>query len=168
MHLPTLFTSLTMLAVTTAVPMASPSPAPTPTSAMPSFASPSHSVSASASPSASPNPFEAWSCPVGMYKNCCMGLEQTSHDILTPLGEIVPTVGGLQVSSAIAYQCKPMADKEPPNSCSGHGRSALCCDSKDNGLISACKPFEKVKMNYYSHKMQMPETQADIIMDAVT
>lgn len=34
-----------------------------------------------------------------------MGVEQASHDVLTPLGDIVPVVGGLQVSSAIAYQC---------------------------------------------------------------
>ncbi|KAJ5775163.1 uncharacterized protein N7511_000174 [Penicillium nucicola] len=172
MHLPILFTSLTLLAVTTAVPMASPSPSPTPTSALPSLASLSHSgsasASASASPSASPNPFEAWSCPAGKYKNCCMGVEQSSHDILKPLGEIVPTIGGIQVSSAIAFQCKPMGDQKPPSSCSGHGYSPMCCDSKDHGLIEACKPFEKVKMDYYSHKMQLPETQADIIMDAVT
>jgi hypothetical protein len=109
MHLITLVTSLTLLAVTTAVPMASPTQSPTPTSAMPSLYSPSHSgsafASASASPSASPNPFEAYSCPAGKYKNCCMGVEQASHDILKPLGDIVPMVGGLQVSSAIAYQC---------------------------------------------------------------
>jgi hypothetical protein len=34
-----------------------------------------------------------------------MGVEQASHDILKPLGDIVPMVGGVQVSSAIAYQC---------------------------------------------------------------
>jgi hypothetical protein len=68
---------------------------------MPSLASPSHSGSASASP----NPFEAYSCPKGKYKNCCMGIEQASHDILTPLGDVIPIVGGLKVSSAIAYQC---------------------------------------------------------------
>ncbi|OGE56909.1 hypothetical protein PENARI_c002G06883 [Penicillium arizonense] len=172
MHLITLVTSLTLLAVTTAVPMASPTQSPTPTSAMPSLYSPSHSgsasASASASPSASPNPFEAYSCPKGKYKNCCMGVEQASHDILKPLGDIVPMVGGLQVSSAIAYQCKPMSMEDPPYSCSGHGRSPMCCDSKDNGLIEACKPFEKVKQDYYSHRMHLPETQADIIMDAVT
>jgi hypothetical protein len=35
-----------------------------------------------------------------------MGIEQASHDILTPLGDVIPMVGGLKVSSAIAYQCK--------------------------------------------------------------
>lgn len=95
-----------------------------------------------------------------------------------------------------------MSMEDPPYSCSGHGRSPMCCDSKDNvspshplpflsqflcmiilrsgrihsniyvylfqGLIEACKPFEKVKQDYYSHRMHLPETQADIIMDAVT
>jgi hypothetical protein len=78
-----------------------------------------------------------------------------------------------------------MAEREAPATCHGHGYSPMCCDSKDNvsipaegkeihpsnifqGLVSVCKSFEETKENYYSHQGKMEETQADMIMDAVT
>ncbi|KAJ5851359.1 uncharacterized protein N7529_010744 [Penicillium soppii] len=170
MYLTTIFTGLTMILAVTAIPVAHEKPSPTPSmsKALISPSSASASASASASPTPSPNPFEAYTCPKGKYKSCCMSVQETGHSVIQPLGELVPMVGGLQLSSAISFQCKKMAEREAPATCHGHGYSPMCCDSKDNGLVSVCKSFEETKENYYSHQGKMEETQADMIMDAVT
>lgn len=103
MYLNTFFTGLAaILSVTSAVPMAKDKPTPTPSS---SKALISPSSSASASPTPSLNPYEAYTCPAGKFKACCMSVQQTGHDIIKGLGELVPIVGGIQLSSAISFQC---------------------------------------------------------------
>ncbi|CAI7651994.1 unnamed protein product [Penicillium glandicola] len=176
MHFPTLLTGLvSLLSVTTAIPLASETPTPTPSKPLispSSSGSVSGSVSASASPTPSSNPYEAYTCPKGKFKSCCMSVQQTGKDIINPLGELVPVVSGLQLSSAVSFQCKKMAEREAPYTCNGQGYSPMCCDSDsdDTGIgFNMCKSFEEVKKNYYSNQMKdIPETQADIIMDALT
>jgi hypothetical protein len=104
MYLTTLLAGLvSLLSVTTAIPMASDKS--TPTSVSKSLISPSSSASVSASATPSPNPYEAYTCPKGKYKSCCKTVEQTSNDLIKPLGELVPIVSGLQISSALSFEC---------------------------------------------------------------
>ncbi|KAJ5469970.1 hypothetical protein N7530_007327 [Penicillium desertorum] len=171
MHLTTLITGLvSLLSVTTAIPMASDKP--TPTSVSKSLISPSSSASVSASASAtpSPNPYEAYTCPKGKYKSCCKSVEQTSNDLIKPLGELVPIVNGLQISSALSFECKHMAERDAPDTCNGKGFSPMCCSNKieDSGF-NTCKPFAEEKKNYYASQMKnRPESQVDVIMDVLT
>ncbi|KAJ5181198.1 hypothetical protein N7491_000753, partial [Penicillium cf. griseofulvum] len=162
---------VSLLSVTTASPMSSNKPTPTSSVWKPlSSPSSSASVSASASPTPSPNPYEAYTCPKDKFKSCCMSVQQTGKDVIQPLGELVPIVGGLELSSAISFQCKKMADKEPPETCNKQGYTPMCCNSNASGVgFNTCKPFEEVKKAYYAQQMEdMPETQAEMIMDILT
>ncbi|CDM29639.1 hypothetical protein DTO013E5_6030 [Penicillium roqueforti] len=168
MHLTTLLTGLvSLLSIATAIPMASETPTST-TSVGKSLISPSSS--ASASPTPSPNPYEAYTCPPGKFKSCCMSVQQTGKDIVKSLGELVPVLGGVQVSSAIAFQCKNMTEIEAPDTCTGKGYNPMCCNTQNDGTsFNTCKPFEDVKRAYYSNQMKdVPESQADMIMDILT
>ncbi|KAK9855558.1 uncharacterized protein MYU51_002093 [Penicillium brevicompactum] len=168
MHPTTLFMGLTAIfSVTSAIPVASDKPTPTPSMSK-VLISPSSSASASASPTPSVNPYEAWSCPAQKTKACCMSVQQTSHDLIKPVGELVPIVGGIQLSSAITFQCKPMDEKEPPSSCNKKSYSPMCCNGITDIGFSSCKSFEQTKKNYYNNQGKVEETQADMIMDAVT
>ncbi|CAG8416582.1 unnamed protein product [Penicillium salamii] len=168
MHPTTLFMGLTALfSVTSAIPVAHEKPTPTPSMSK-VLVSPSSSASASASPTPSTNPYEAYTCPAKKQKACCMGVEQASKDIISPLGELVPIVGGLQVSSAITFQCKKMDEKAPPSSCNEKGYAPMCCHDINSVGFSSCKGFEQTKKNFYAQHGHPEETQADMIMDAVT
>lgn len=109
MRLATFFAAFaSILSITTAIPMASRNPTPSVSESLSdsSFSHiPASPASASASPSASPNPFEAYTCPKGKFKSCCMSVQQAGKDITNSLGELLPLVGGLQLSSAISFQC---------------------------------------------------------------
>ncbi|KAJ5602524.1 hypothetical protein N7537_005480 [Penicillium hordei] len=170
MHLTTLLTGLvSLLSVTTAIPVGNDIPTPA-SSVSKSLISPSSSASASASATPSPNPYEAYTCPEGQSKSCCMSVQQASGEITKGLGELVPIVSGLQVSSAISFQCKSMAEKEAPDTCNGKGYSPMCCSNRiDGSAFNSCKSFEEVKKTYYANQMgHKPETQADMIMDILT
>ncbi|KAJ5517851.1 hypothetical protein N7453_000273 [Penicillium expansum] len=170
MQLTTLLTGLiSVLSVTTAIPMGSESPTPT-SSVSKSLIAHSSSASVSASPTPSPNPYEAYTCPKDKFKACCMSVQQTGKDIVKQLGDLVPVLSGLQVSSAISFQCKNMTEREAPDSCNGQGYNPMCCNTKieDTGF-NTCKPFEDVKKAYYMNNMKdIPESQADMIMDILT
>ncbi|KAJ5685170.1 hypothetical protein N7455_003897 [Penicillium solitum] len=170
MHLTTFLTGLvSLLSVTTAIPVGNDNPTPA-SSVSKSLISPSSSASASASATPSSNPYEAYTCPKGKFKSCCMSVQQAGGDVVKGLGELVPVVSGLQVSSAISFQCKNMAEREAPDTCNGKGYSPMCCNSKsDDPGFNSCKPFEEVKKTYYmNHMKDMPETQVDMIMDILT
>lgn len=174
MHLTTFLTGLvSLLSVTTAIPMGNDAPTPT-TSVSKSLispsssSSPSSSASASASATPSPNPYEAYTCPKGKFKSCCMSVQQASGDIVKGLGEVVPLVSGLQVSSALSFKCmfsphsffymtsgrldyciliqhtftgKNMTEREAPDTCNGKGYSPMCCSSKNDVCISSSLAF---------------------------
>lgn len=116
MHFPTFITSLTtLLTVVTAVPVvaqdAAPLRIPTPSKSMTPVASASQSQYATPTVS----PVGAYSCPQKQYKACCQSLQETSKGIIKPLGELVPIVGGLQVSSAVSFQCTPSLPRVAPH-----------------------------------------------------
>jgi hypothetical protein len=102
MHIPTLFYTLATLTITTAVPVAAGKSmtAPTPTQAM--MAPPSQ-VSPVESPSMTP--VGAYQCPQKQFKRCCMSLQQTSRMLIDGIGELVPALGGISVSSQISFDC---------------------------------------------------------------
>ncbi|KAJ5146414.1 uncharacterized protein N7515_000978 [Penicillium bovifimosum] len=166
MQIKTLLAGLASILAVTAVPMASQKASPTP-SASKSLIPHSSSASVSPSPTPTPNPYEAYTCPTGKFKSCCMSVQQTGEDVIKPLGKLVPIVSGLELSSAISFQCKKMNEQDPPDTCNAHGYSPMCC-SDQGGALNSCKPFEQVKKNYYTHQMNLPETQADMIMDILT
>ncbi|KGO63992.1 hypothetical protein PITC_013600 [Penicillium italicum] len=196
MQFTTLLTGLvSLLSVTTAIPMGSENP--TPTSVSKSLISPSSSASASASATPSSNPYEAYTCPKDKFKSCCMSVQQTGKDVVKGLGDLVPAISGLQISSAISFQCRNMTEREAPDTCNEQGYTPMCCNTKndvcttssfafilfhDEGMnvpdfsfllqgtgFNTCKPFEEVKKAYYMNQMKdIPETQADMIMDILT
>lgn len=107
MHIETIFSILASLAVASAVPVLQEYPVvPMPTPTMPAIASSSATYSSPSAASSTPVvPVGPYSCPEHQYKQCCQSLAQTSHDIIQPLGELVPIVGGIQISSAVSFQC---------------------------------------------------------------
>lgn len=147
----TIFT--TLCSVTTAIPLAQDTPAPalTPTPTFKPSAYASHSHSASASPVRTP--VGAYQCPQQQYKACCQSLEKETQGIFESLGELVPFMGGVQVSSKVSFQCalfssisctiwhylrsvltlnlgKNMGENTDPATCKGHGYSPMCCSDR--------------------------------------
>lgn len=105
MRFTTLITSFaSLLAIAVAVPVGQEQADPTPTSSAatrPSSASASHASSHTPTPS----PVGAYSCPPKQLKKCCQSVEETSKDLVKGLGEIVPLLSGVQISSKISFQC---------------------------------------------------------------
>ncbi|GLI74995.1 hypothetical protein PoHVEF18_003245 [Penicillium ochrochloron] len=167
MHIPTLFYTLATLTITAAVPVSAGNSmtAPTPTQAM---MAPSQ-VSPVATPSMTP--VGAYQCPQKQFKRCCMSLQQTSRMLIDGIGELVPALGGISVSSQVSFDCKAMADDVSPNACDAEGYAPMCCNSENGGSgINACKPFEEVKEKYYKSfgYNKGDETQAEYIEDALS
>ncbi|KAJ5461476.1 uncharacterized protein N7458_003028 [Penicillium daleae] len=169
MHLPTLFYTLATLAITAAVPVTAENSTATPTATQ-AIDAPSQ-----ANPVATPSmtPVGAYRCPPKQFKRCCLTLQQTSRELIDGLGELVPVLGGLSVSSLISFDCKAMADDISPNDCDvgGMPRCAATPRMRYEGFgIDACKPFEQVKEKYYRSFgfNKGDETQADTIEDAVS
>lgn len=50
-------------------------------------------------------PVGAYQCPQEQVKRCCMSLEQTSRMLIDGVGELVPVVNGLSISSQISFHC---------------------------------------------------------------
>ncbi|KAJ5995639.1 hypothetical protein N7481_002616 [Penicillium waksmanii] len=174
MHLEAFFSIFASLAVASGVPVLQESPAvPMPTPTMPVIASSSaaHSSPSAAhsSPSASTSapvvPVGPYSCPQNQYKQCCQSLAQTSHDILKPLGGLVPIVGGIQISSAVSFQCRDMRPNEPPGECNEPEYSPMCCSAENTGAVNSCKSFEKAKEEYYRSFGFGEEDTVDVIND---
>ncbi|KAJ6130350.1 hypothetical protein N7512_003130 [Penicillium capsulatum] len=170
MHFPTLITTLTsLLTIAMAVPVvareASLQRIPKPSKSINPQASPSHSQSASPTMS----PVGAYSCPQKQHKACCQSLQQTSKEIMKPVGELVPIVGGLEISSAVSFQCNHMDENEAPDSCKGNGYTPMCCSSQvTQGSLNQCKPFEKAKTEYYKSFGYGQESTVDVINDSVS
>lgn len=99
------FTFTSLLTIAVAIPVTQePHATPAPTSAKPT--KPSSAAAAQASSHlATPSPVGAYSCPPKQFKQCCQSVEQTSHSIMKGLGELVPILGGIQISSQISFQC---------------------------------------------------------------
>ncbi|KAJ5708935.1 hypothetical protein N7493_010269 [Penicillium malachiteum] len=161
MRLASLFTSLaTLCTIVVAIPVAAdPSLMQMPT---PSKSTPSVASTASPSHSASPSTLTlvgAYQCPRNQYKACCQSLEQTTKELMKPVGDLVPIVGGISISSQVSFQCNAMAPLTDPNTCKGHGYTPMCCENNTEGManaaaeqgaaMNACMPFEKAKETYY-------------------
>ncbi|KAJ5947602.1 hypothetical protein N7466_000617 [Penicillium verhagenii] len=149
MHLAPLLTILaTLCSITTAIPLGQDQSQPTtPTPSTNPSASASHTHSATAPVRTPVGPYQ---CPQEQYKACCQSLEQTTQDVFTSLGEVLPMVGGIQVSSKVSFQCNRMTDNADPATCKGHGYTPMCCSNKINGdAVSSCKSFESAKEKYY-------------------
>ncbi|OQD73409.1 hypothetical protein PENDEC_c015G00849 [Penicillium decumbens] len=163
MHLTTLFASLsTLLTIAAAIPVAQDPSKPskpvissTPT---PTASTPTPSMITMVGP---------YQCPPNQQKQCCQSLQETSHDIMKGLGELVPILGGIQVSSKISFQCKNMTPEESPNSCKEKEYSPMCCSKESSNGIGLCKPFAVAKEEYYKSFGYGQESQVDYINDAV-
>ncbi|KAJ5104662.1 hypothetical protein NUU61_002009 [Penicillium alfredii] len=164
MRFTTLTYLATLLSLTTAIPVVHDSSSTTPSPTATTKPSGTASASASASASSSLAPY---SCPKHTYKQCCQSLEQTSHEVIKPLGSLVPILSGVQVGSALSFQCKPMGENDAPDSCDAHDYTPMCCSNKGSGTINSCKSFAKSKEEYYK-KMMHKQSQADMINEVAS
>ncbi|OOQ85621.1 hypothetical protein PEBR_25464 [Penicillium brasilianum] len=167
MYFPTLFCALTTLTIAAAVPVAAGSSMTTPTPTQ-AIVDPSEAY-----PVDYPwmTPVGAYQCPQEQVKRCCMSLEQTSRMLIDGVGELVPVVNGLSISSQISFHCKDMADGVDPNTCNQKGYAPMCCNSGGGSSgADGCKPFEEVKEKYYKSfgYNKDDQSQADYIMEAVS
>lgn len=106
MHLIQLLTGVvTLCSLGVAIPVAngrdaSPNTSPTPTMAL---------TSASASEGIAAAPSQTmvgpYVCPPKQFKKCCQSLQETSKELMQGLGDVVPILGGVQISSKISFQC---------------------------------------------------------------
>lgn len=166
------FTSLfgafsTLLSAAAAIPVAQGPSVQSPTPSKPVIPSASTPY---VSQSPTPSMFAlvgAYDCPPQQQKQCCQSLQETSHDIMEGLGELVPALGGIQISSKMVFQCKNMTPDEAPDSCKDMEYSPMCCSSESSNPVGACKPFADAKEAYYRSFGYGQESQADYINDAV-
>lgn len=101
MHLATLIYSLATLTIATAVPLAPGNTVTVPTSTAANTApSPVSSVAAP-----SMTPVGAYQCPPKQFKRCCMSVQQTSRMLIDSIGELVPVLGGIAISSQVSFDC---------------------------------------------------------------
>lgn len=94
MYLTRLLTTLTMLGITLAVPVAHQTSIPASTRPL-----------LPTSHAAAPTPVGPYECPPSQYKSCCKSLEQTSKGIMQGLGTVLPILNGVQISSLVSFQC---------------------------------------------------------------
>ncbi|KAJ5223708.1 hypothetical protein N7468_008250 [Penicillium chermesinum] len=152
-----------------AIPLASsqgksPTPTPTPTKALASASTPRTNP---AMPSQSM--VGAYQCPQNQFKRCCQSLQETSKEIMKGLGDLVPIVGGIQISSKISFQCDAMSDATAPDDCQGHGFIPMCCSNDTSNGVGSCKPFEIAKEDYYRSfgYNEQEESPVDTINDVM-
>ncbi|KAJ5831996.1 hypothetical protein N7474_000307 [Penicillium riverlandense] len=108
----------------------------------------------------------AYACPTKQYKQCCQTIDNASKKLIGPLGKLVPLVGGIQLSSSMTFQCKPMKDDAYPE-CED-GASAMCCNSQAEDFNS-CKPFEEAKEKAEMAALgEKPESEFDVVNEAVS
>ncbi|KAJ5672786.1 hypothetical protein N7507_001913 [Penicillium longicatenatum] len=172
MHLTPLLTIFaTLCSITTAIPLGQDTPAEalTPSPTFKPSASASYSHSALASPVRTP--VGAYQCPQQQYKACCQSFEEETQGIFKSLGDLVPFIGGVQVSSKVSFQCKNMNEDTDPATCQGHGYSPMCCSDRiDTASINRCKPFKSVKEKYYQSfgYNVADESQSELVYDIMS
>lgn len=47
----------------------------------------------------------AYACPTKQFKQCCQSVQSVSKSLIAPLGNLIPLLNGLQISSAVSFQC---------------------------------------------------------------
>ncbi|KAJ5108630.1 hypothetical protein N7456_005305 [Penicillium angulare] len=129
------------------------------------------SSAAYASPSATPSMITvagAYQCPPKQRKSCCTSLEETTKELMKPVSDLVPSIGGISISSKVSFQCNPMDPLAAPQTCQGHGYTPMCCvNATTESSMDACQPFEKAKEKYYQSLgfNKSEETNTDLIND---
>ncbi|KAL2863313.1 uncharacterized protein BJX67DRAFT_262756 [Aspergillus lucknowensis] len=160
---------LTLTTLTTAIPVSSAPttlqeirlPAPTPT--VPTTASATadtkasqltHELATLLAHDASES-YDPTTCPIShASRQCCTSITKLADDLSGQLGELVPWVGGVRVSSLVGLQCKSMAEETPNVDCTD---TVMCCSSGVAGsggktqakagtqslFMSGCIPYDK-------------------------
>ncbi|KAL3445861.1 hypothetical protein BJX65DRAFT_309563 [Aspergillus insuetus] len=74
--------------------------------------------------------YDLTTCPMThASRQCCTSITKLADDTTSQLGDIVPWVSGVKVSSLIGLQCKAMAPETPNGDCY---ESVMCCS--DSGV----------------------------------
>ncbi|CEN60283.1 hypothetical protein ASPCAL02724 [Aspergillus calidoustus] len=74
--------------------------------------------------------YDLTTCPMThASRQCCTSITKLADDTTSQLGDIVPWVSGVKVSSLIGLQCKGMARETPNDDCY---ESVMCCSG--NGV----------------------------------
>ncbi|KAJ5099652.1 hypothetical protein N7532_006653 [Penicillium argentinense] len=163
MRLAVVLPTLATLTMTSAVPVVQDrNPMPTPTQPAVQSAS-----TATPTPSASATPVGPYTCPQKQTKKCCMSLSQTSKNLMKPLGDLLPILRGVQISSSVSFQCRDMRESEAPDHCVDDDYSPMCCINEITEGIDKCKPFALAKEEYYRTFGYGQESQVDLINDVV-
>ncbi|KAI9933254.1 hypothetical protein AWENTII_002716 [Aspergillus wentii] len=89
-------------------------------------------------PSNTPKPE---TCPSGKSKMCCTSIDGIGDQLTGGLGSILPYVGGIQISSILGLECKPMAYSDPEEFCE---ESIMCCHgAPTKDIFKTCEMFDK-------------------------
>ncbi|KAJ6155465.1 hypothetical protein N7470_006031 [Penicillium chermesinum] len=121
------------------------------------------------SPTPTPTPTKALASASTPRTNPAMPSQKTSKEIMKGLGDLVPIVGGIQISSKISFQCDAMSDATAPDDCQGHGFIPMCCSNDTSNGVGSCKPFEIAKEDYYRSfgYNEQEESPVDTINDVM-
>ncbi|PYH78501.1 hypothetical protein BO82DRAFT_367575 [Aspergillus uvarum CBS 121591] len=77
-------------------------------------------------PNATQNPGTTQTCPTGRpSKQCCQSIESVADSVLQPLGQLVPYLSGVDISSLLALECTGMENTDPNANCFN---SVMCCE----------------------------------------
>ncbi|KAJ5280320.1 hypothetical protein N7478_005692 [Penicillium angulare] len=113
----------------------------------------------------------AYQCPPKQHKSCCTSLEETTKELMKPVSDLVPSIGGISISSKVSFQCNVMDPLAAPQTCRGHGYTPMCCaNAVTTSSLDACQPFEKAKKKYYQSLgfNKSEESNTDLINDVLS
>ncbi|EAW14778.1 uncharacterized protein ACLA_001890 [Aspergillus clavatus NRRL 1] len=86
-------------------------------------------------------------CPGKRSKQCCTSLSQLQTSLLDPVGNVIPLLSGMQLTSLIGLSCRTMSDEHTKTDCAD---ALMCCDAAgevgaSNILQTKCEEFDLAK-----------------------
>ncbi|KAL4864196.1 hypothetical protein BDV12DRAFT_16327 [Aspergillus spectabilis] len=86
--------------------------------------------------------YDETTCPLShRSKQCCTSINGLADDLTGQLGNVVPWVSGISVTSLVGLQCTKMADSAPNVDCLD---SVMCCAANGGKTSGKGTPDEKV------------------------
>ncbi|KAA8643039.1 uncharacterized protein ATNIH1004_009801 [Aspergillus tanneri] len=76
-------------------------------------------------------------------KQCCASITEMAGDITKELGELVPILSEVKVSSILSLQCRSMDPNSPNESCTD---DVVCCtgmEDTESAIFKTCKTWDE-------------------------
>ncbi|OOF94335.1 hypothetical protein ASPCADRAFT_131880 [Aspergillus carbonarius ITEM 5010] len=120
--------------------------------------------------------FNNSTCPPShRSKQCCESIDNIADQVTDGIGQILPWISGVDVSSVLGLDCYAMADSTPNNKCL---QQVMCCDGKPNdedqpttqsgaAVTSSCESWD-IAMKNKQDAIDQSMAREHAVMDAVS